>query len=176
MEAASSSGPDEHTLRQRERIEAYAILDTPREAVFDRIVFTAAQMFRVPIATISLIDGDRQWFKAQVGLGTQQLARHITFCEQVLVSDAVIVIEDATRDERFIDSPLVTGPPHLKFYAGAPLIAPDGVRVGSFCIGDRVAKTLSSRQVWQLGQLASSVIAMLEARRSAHQADRPRLV
>lgn len=166
MEVVSSSGPDWHTLRQRERIEDYAILDTPREAVFDRLVFTAAQMFRVPIATISLIDGERQWFKAQVGLATPQLSRHIAFCEQVLVSEAVIVIEDASRDERFIDNPLVTGPPHLKFYAGAPLIAPDGIRVGSFCIGDRFAKTLSSRQCWQLGQFAASVTALLEARRN----------
>ena len=167
MEVVSSPGSDRQRLLGRQRIADYAILDTPREAVFDRLVFTAAQIFRVPMATISFIDGERHWFKAQVGLGISQLPRHITFCEQVLVSDAVIVVEDASRDERFADNPLVTGPPFLKFYAGAPLITPDGVRVGSFCIGDRLAKTLSSRQTALLGQLAASTVALAEARRES---------
>ena len=151
--------------RERARIEDYAIIDTPREAQFDRLVFTAAQFFRVPIAFIALLNDDRVWFKAQVGLPIRDLSRHMTFCEELLVSDKVVTVEDASRDERFTDNPLVTGPPFLRFYAGAPLITPDGIRVGSFCVGDRFAKMLSSRQSWQLAQYAASVVALLEARR-----------
>ena len=164
----------ESALRiQRERIEDYAIIDTPREAAFDRVVFTAAQVFRVPVATIGLVQDNRHWFKAQVGLAVAELPRHLTFCEQLLAANAVVVVEDATRDERFADNPLVTGPPFLRFYAGAPLRTPegqalgtpDGIRVGSICIGDRFAKTLSSRQSWQLGQFAATTVGLLEERR-----------
>ena len=157
--------PESDLRIQRERIEDYAIIGTPREAAFDRIVFTAAQVFRVPVATISLLEGDRHWFKAQVGLAVTEVPRHLTFCEQLLVSNTVVVVEDATRDERFEDNPLVNGPPFIRFYAGAPLITPDGVRVGSICIGDRFAKTLSSRQSWQLGQFATTTVGLLEERR-----------
>lgn len=174
------NSPDAKTGAQ-ERIDDYAVLNTPREPAFDRLVFTAAQLFRVPFVTIGLLDGERHWFKAQVGLELTEMSRHITFCEHVLRSDGVVVVEDAEQDERFAANlpengppvagplaagPLVAGPPHIRFYAGVALITPDRIRVGSMCLGDRYPKTLSSRQAWQLEQFAGQAVALLESRRS----------
>ncbi len=152
--------------RRLERLHAYAILDTPREPQFDRFVFTAAQMFRVPIAVLSFADSDRFWFKASVGLDMTQIERKMAFCEH-LTTDAVLNIEDATLDPRFSSAPIVTGPPFARFYAGAPLLTPDGLLIGSLSVIDRYPKTLLARQAWQLSQLAQGVVSALEARRSS---------
>ena len=159
---ASLAGPDDRATR--ERLDAYSVLDTARETSFDRVVFMAAQMFRVPIAVVALRDGDRLWFKAQVGLALTEIPSAIAFCNAI-TQESVMVIEDATMDPRFAGNPLVTGAPHVRFYAGAPLITPDGLRIGSLCVVDRSPKTMLARQVWQLTQLAQSVVATLEARR-----------
>ncbi len=169
----SSSEIERHDARRSERLNDYAILDTPRETQFDRLVFTAAQIFRVSIAAICLLDKERYWLKAQVGMGVDHLPRHISICEQVLLSDAIVLIEDASRDSRSANSPIVAGPPFIKFYAGAPLITADGIRLGSFCVADRLPKTLSSRQLWHLGQLARSVVVSLESRRASRLAGVP---
>jgi GAF domain-containing protein len=152
-------------MLRAERLRAYAILDTPRENQFDRFVFTAAQMFRVPIAVLALIDTDRLWFKASVGIRLSELDRTMAFSDHLL-PDAVLTVEDAQLDARFANLPIVTGEPYVRFYAGAPLVTPDGLFVGSISVLDRFPKTLLAKQVWQLSQLAQSIVTTLENRRS----------
>ncbi len=149
---------------QLARLHAYEILDTPREPQFDRVVFMAAQMFRVPVAVLSFADVDRHWFKASVGLDLAQIDRTTAFCTH-MTPNAVLNIEDAQLDARFALASIVTGPPFARFYAGAPLVTPDGLLIGSLCVIDRTPRTLLARQVWQLSQLARSVVTTLEARR-----------
>lgn len=110
------------------------ILDTPPEQRFDRLVEFATQEFRVPTALISLVDENRQWFKARVGLGATETPRDISFCGHALELPDVLVIPDALLDPRFADNPLVTGPPHIRFYAGAQLRLPDGHVLGTLCL------------------------------------------
>jgi GAF domain-containing protein len=144
------------------RLKRYSVLDTARDPTFDRFVFTAAQLFRVPIAMITLVDEDRQWFKARVGIAVAETPREIAFCNQTITSDDLLVIEDTTLDSRFAADPLVRGAPFIRFYAGAPLITPDRQRIGTICILDRQPRTLLSNQIFQLQQLASSVVQQLE--------------
>ena len=122
----------------------YDVLDTPAEACFDRITRLAANHFAVPIALISLVDPVRQWFKSRVGLDASETPREISFCGHAILNDDVMQVEDATLDPRFADNPLVTAAPHIRFYAGAPLIAPGGFRLGTLCIIDRRARSLLS--------------------------------
>ena len=145
-----------------ERLNAYGVLDTPREPAFDRIVFTAAQLMRTPVAQISLVSADRQWFKAQVGFVMAETPRAAAFCSATITSDDVLVVEDATADPRFARNPLVTGPPYIRFYAGAPLITPEGYRVGTLCVLDHRARTVTGTKIAQLQQLARSVVHLLE--------------
>jgi GAF domain-containing protein len=110
------------------------ILDTPPEERFDRIVSFAAREFDVPIVLVSLVDEQRQWFKAVVGLDACETARDISFCGHAITSDEVLVVPDALTDPRFADNPLVLGEPLIRFYAGAPLTLPGGARVGTLCL------------------------------------------
>lgn len=110
------------------------ILDTPPEERFDRIVSFAAREFDVPIVLVSLVDAHRQWFKAMVGLDVCETGRDISFCGHAITSDNVLVVVDALADPRFTDNPLVTGEPHIRFYAGAPLVLPGGHRIGTLCL------------------------------------------
>lgn len=110
------------------------ILDTPPEQRFDRLVEFAAQEFRVPIALISLVDANRQWFKACFGLNAQETGRDESFCAHALDLPDVLVVPDALLDARFADNPLVTGPPHIRFYAGAQLRLPNGLVPGTLCL------------------------------------------
>jgi GAF domain-containing protein len=118
------------------------ILDTPPEQRFDKIVAFAANEFDVPIALVSLIDENRQWFKARHGLEACETGRDISFCGHAIHQAEHFIVEDAARDARFADNPLVTGEPHIRFYAGAPLRLPDGHTVGTLCLIDRVPRTL----------------------------------
>ena len=110
------------------------ILDTPPEARFDRIVAFAAQEFEVPTSLISLIDENRQWFKARCGMDVAETGRDISFCGHAIHSTELLVIKDATQDARFHDNPLVTAPGGIRFYAGAPLVMPSGHVLGTLCI------------------------------------------
>ncbi|HZY19945.1 MAG TPA: GAF domain-containing protein [Ramlibacter sp.] len=112
------------------------LLDTPPEERFDRIVQFAAEQFDCPIALVSLVDADRQWFKARVGLEACETGRDISFCGHAVADRETLVVVDASRDPRFADNPLVVGPPHIRFYAGAPLLAPGGQAVGTLCLID----------------------------------------
>lgn len=150
-------------------LHAYNILDTPPEAAFNRIASLAAQLFQAPIALVSLVDADRQWFKACFGVDTRQTSRELSFCAYAILSDQVMVVPDAVTDSRFIDNALVTGPPHIRFYAGAPLRTPSGQNLGSFCVMDTVPRQFSAEQQVMLADLAAMVIDELELRRTARE-------
>ena len=133
----------------------YRLLDTAAEPAFDRITKLAAWIFRTPIALISLVDFDRQWFKSAFGLETQQTPRAVAFCSHTIIGDDVMVVPDARLDGRFATNPLVTGEPGIRFYAGAPIRTPDGFALGTLSIIDRVPRTLDAEQVVQLAALAA---------------------
>ncbi|MGY2896576.1 GAF domain-containing protein [Deinococcus sp. UYEF24] len=146
-------------------LERYAILDTDPEVSFDRLTRLTARLLRVPIVLISLVDDHRQWFKSCYGLDLRQTDRSISFCAHALASDDVLVIPDTTQDERFVDNPLVLYGPHIRFYAGAPLVTPEGLRLGTLCVLDTVPHaefTAAEQEILQ--ELASSVMSELELR------------
>lgn len=117
-------------------LRAFQILDTPQSDRFDRLTRIATHMFNVSAALVSLVDENRQWFKSANGIDATETDRDIAFCAHAILNDDVLVIPDATKDPRFSDNPLVVGHPKIRFYAGAPLTAPDGMRLGTFCIID----------------------------------------
>lgn len=112
------------------------LLDTPPEERLDKIVAFAASEFDVPACLISLVDNDRQWFKARIGIDACETPRDISFCGHALHSAQLLMVPDASLDVRFHDNPLVTGPPHIRFYAGAPLVCRDGLVIGTLCLID----------------------------------------
>ncbi len=155
--------------RERERLkvlESYQVLDTGDEAIFDAFVNLAAELADTPIALVSLVDENRQWFKAQRGLTVRETPRDQAFCAYAL-DDRVttLEIEDASTDNRFSANPLVTGDPGIRFYAGFPLIAPGGARLGTICVIDRKPRTLTDGQRDALTALSHAVMAVLDARR-----------
>ena len=149
----------------------YDILDSPAEPAFDHITRLAAERFAVPTALISFVDPLRQWFKSRVGLAVSETPREISFCGHAILQNDVMQVADATQDPRFADNPLVTEPPHIRFYAGAPLITPGGLRLGSLCLIDyRPRPCLSEAEQEVLAGLAAMVIDQLELRRLRRQA------
>jgi GAF domain-containing protein len=139
------------------------VLDTPPEERFDRIVQFAAEEFDVPIALVSLVDAERQWFKARVGMDVCETARDISFCGHAIVQSDLFVVEDAADDERFADNPAVAGPPYVRFYAGAPLRLPQGAIVGTLCMVDHRPRTLDELDRAILASLRDLVVAELVA-------------
>lgn len=144
-----------------QKLKEYNILDTPQEESFDEIVKLASIICKAPISTITLIDEKRQWFKSKVGFDMTESPREIAFCAHVINGDDLMVVNDATQDDRFHDNPLVTKA-NYKFYAGMPLITPDGNKLGTICVVDSVPRTLSEEQKFALQILAKNVIALLE--------------
>jgi diguanylate cyclase (GGDEF)-like protein len=148
-------------------LDEYGILDTLSEREYDDIAKLAALICGTPIALISFVDRDRQWFKARVGLASSGSSRGHSFCAQAIQQpDDVMVVPDATSDPRFAENPLVTGFPKIKFYAGAPLVTPDGAALGTICVIDQAPRQLSAAQVEALAMLSRQVVAQLELRRS----------
>ena len=142
-------------------LRGLGIVDTQPEAQFDAVCRLACDLFAVPIALVSLVEEDRQWFKAKCGLNEDGTTREIAFCNYTILTDDVLVVEDATLDPRFADNPLVHGERSIRFYAGAPLILASGIRIGALCIKDTSARTFSDAQVRQLRDLAQIVVAHL---------------
>lgn len=142
------------------------MLDTPNEPEFDAIVRKAKIVVGVPIVLISLLDENRQWFKAQIGLDVTETPRCISFCTHALFGSEMLIIPDATRDDRFADNPLVTHAPYIRFYAGAPLKAAGGARLGTLCaIDTRPRSGLSDAQIGLMIRLAAETIDAMERRR-----------
>jgi serine/threonine protein kinase len=151
--------------RRLDALKRYDLLDTPPEAEFDDLVRLAARFCATPMALISLVEADRQWFKAKLGIDIDESPRDVSFCAHAILDGDVMVVPDATQDERFADNPYVKGDPRIRFYAGAPLVSPDGLAVGTLCVLDRKPRELSEDQRDALRVLARQVVAQMELRR-----------
>jgi GAF domain-containing protein len=165
--------PDNEAARLA-ALYALLMLDTPPEQRFDRIVEFAAHEFDVPIALITLLDDDRQWFKASVGMGTTcQTSRDISFCGHAILKNEIMVVGDAAQDPRFADNPLVTGPPHIRFYAGAPLVLPSGYAMGTLCVIDTRPRAFDGMELAILSTLRHLAVQELvgQADREPEAAD-----
>ena len=140
------------------------ILDTAPEVSFDRIAQATRRMLDVPIALVSLIDRDRQWFKACFGMAVGETSRDVAFCAHAILLDTVMAVPDATLDIRFAENPLVTGPPHIRAYAGAPLRTPEGYNIGTLCVIDTVPREYSPDQLAILSDLAAVTSELVQSR------------
>jgi signal transduction histidine kinase len=147
-----------------EKLKLYRILDTPPEDAFDRITRIVAETIGVPIALVSLVDSERQWFKSKHGLEADETPRDIAFCSHAILEDGVFIVEDALKDARFAGNPLVTSDPSIRFYAGAPLKTPDGLNLGTLCAIDREPRQLTDKQRQLLSDLSSIVVDEMELR------------
>jgi diguanylate cyclase (GGDEF)-like protein/PAS domain S-box-containing protein len=152
----TASLPLNETARVR-MLHSLELLDTPPEECFDRATRVLAQLLRVPITMVSLVDANRQWFKSKVGLDVCETTRDVAFCAHALASRQMLLVEDALADERFADNPLVTGEPHVRFYAGVPLSTDDGLVLGALCAIDTRARTLSDSEKAAMTDLARMV-------------------
>ncbi|HBC58163.1 MAG TPA: GGDEF domain-containing protein, partial [Gammaproteobacteria bacterium] len=148
--------PDDESSRLT-TLNALNILDTEPEERFDRLTRIAKRLFDVPIALVSLVDENRQWFKSCIGLNVRQTDRNISFCGHAILGDGIFIIPNALKDERFADNPLVIDEPHIRFYAGCPISVPDGHKMGTLCIIDRKPRQLSQEDLELLQDLANMV-------------------
>jgi GAF domain-containing protein len=155
------------TEREQERLEAlreYRILDTPPERAFDDLTALAAYVCDVPIALVSLVDTDRQWFKSKFGLEATETSRDASFCAHAILQDDILVVQDTHLDERFAANPLVTSEPNIRFYAGVPLLSPEALPLGTLCVIDHEPRELNTAQIRALEGIARQVVSQLELR------------
>jgi GAF domain-containing protein len=158
---AASKPPNEE--KRLEALRDFQILDTPAEKAFDDLVRLASYICQTPIAAVSFIDQDRQWFKAKVGLEVPETKRDISFCAHAItLPNETLIVPDGSLDPRFSDNPLVQGEPKIRFYAGAPLVTENGLVLGTLCVIDHVPKELSADQIEALTALRNQVMRELE--------------
>lgn len=165
----------EKPKNEKERLAellSYEVMDTPEELAYDDITAIAASICEVPIALVSLLDGERQWFKSHHGLEARETPRDISFCGHAIHQQKIFEVEDSRKDDRFHDNPLVTGAPEVIFYAGTPLQTPGGHNIGTLCVIDNKPKKLSEKQRQALEALGRQVVAQLELRKSFFQMQR----
>src|SRR5215813_7154244 len=164
------SDPILHNEKKRLKVLwQYEVLDTVPEELFDDLTELAARICEAPIALISLVDENRQWFKSKVGLTIKETSRDVSFCAHAIKQEDLFIIPDATKDLRFANNPLVTSDPKIRFYAGAPLITPDGHALGTLCVIDKVPRELRPDQKQALRVLARHVMTQLELRRHSRE-------
>src|SRR3989338_9282423 len=144
MKSAASPANEPERL---EHVRALGLFDTAPEERFDVITREAVQAFHVPIATITLLDEKREWYKSCQGLNAKEAPREISFCAHAMLSDHVFIVEDTLKDPRFADNPMVVGEPHIRFYAGVSLYDSSGTGIGVFCIKDTKPRSLSPHEV-----------------------------
>ena len=160
---------------ERKRLEAlrkYEVLDTVPEQVFDDLAYLAASICATPIALITLVDEKRQWFKSRLGVDIPETPREISVCSHAILQKNVFVVPDLSQDDRFAENPLVTADPKIRFYAGAPLITPEGESLGTLCVVDMVPRSLRPDQKRALQILSCHVMAQLELRRRSMELER----
>lgn len=145
-------------------LNRYAILDTEPEQSFDDLVILAAHTCRTPIAMLSLVDEHRQWFKSKIGVPIRETPREVSFCSHAIQQDDLFIVSDTLRDGRFRDNALVVGEPHIRFYAGAPLVNEDGFALGTLCVVDREPRELDEDQKNALLALRRLALAQIELR------------
>ena len=155
----------ENEAARLETLRQYQVLDTDSEDAFDDLTRLAAYVCGTPTALISLIDANRQWFKARVGLSARETPRDVSFCGHAIMQRGCFIIEDALADERFADNPLVVNEPFVRFYAGMPLMSPEGFAIGTLCVIDREPRHLNGKQIGALEMLSNQVMSQLELRR-----------
>ena len=162
MADSTHTGSSEYEKQRLHALARYHILDTQRESAFDEIVEVASIICEAPICVINFIDKDRQWFKSEKGLGIRETPLDVSICAHAILQPGLSIVPDATQDPRFDNNPLVTGEPHLCFYAGALLESQDGYLLGTLCVLDHQPRELTERQRFALQALANQVMAHLE--------------
>ncbi|MEO0412292.1 MAG: ATP-binding protein [Pseudomonadota bacterium] len=169
-QAFASHDPETSEQARLAALKSLNILDTPPDPRLDRITRLASKLAGAPIALISLIDENRQWFKSKQGLAVSETERSVAFCDHAIAQDEPLIVRDARVDERFKDNPLVTGAPHIQFYAGWPLSLSNGYRVGTLCVIDHMPRLLSNDQQAELTDLAAIAVSTLELLHGMHRA------
>lgn len=163
--------PEDEPDRLR-ALEAYGILDTPEEQAYDDLTLLASHICETPVALISVIDKERQWFKSRRGTDLTETPRDISFCAHAIVQPETLVVPDTLEDHRFAFHPMVLEPPNIRFYAGAPLRVPGGHAFGTICVLDREPRELTARQLSVLEALSRQVVSLFELRRQVAEVRR----
>lgn len=170
--ATSAQAAAAHEQRRLSALRDYAILDTPREGLFDDFTRIAAAVCKTPIAVVNLIDAERQWFKSEIGLGVRETPLDTSICAHAILQHDLFVVPDTQNDHRFVNNPLVTGDPGLRFYAGALLKTTDGLAIGTMCVLDTQPRELDEEQLGVLQALSRQVMVQLELRKTLRDAER----